>query len=172
MNVEQVQNNMKKLLLAIICFAQAGCDFTVSLSVTPEMAIDSRATGLWETMKPGGDAERLLVLPLNKREYLVAWPKGGRTELYARAHLFQLSGKTLVQLEWFGNSDGIVPDDNRVYQYASYNISGDELEIRMLNPDVVGKDFQSADELAGSIEANMDNPVLFRDKTTYKRVQM
>ena len=163
---------MKKLMIAIICLVLAGCDFTVSLSDSPEMAIDSRTTGLWETMKSNGYTERLLVLPLNKREYLVAWPKGGTTELYARAHLFQLSGKTLVQLEWFGNSDGVVPDDNRIYQYASYEISGDELVIQMLNPDVVGKDFQSSNELAGSIEANMDNPALFRDKTTYKKVQI
>ena len=163
---------MKKLLFAITCLALAGCDFTVSLSDTPEMAIDSRATGLWETPKAHGYTERLLVLPFNEREYIIFWPKGGTTELYAKAHLFQLSGKTLVQLEWFGNSDGVVPDDNRNYQYASYKISDNELEIQLLNPDVVGKNFQSAAELAMAIEANKDNPALFRDKTTYKKVQI
>ena len=171
MNAEQLQNKMKRLLLAILCLALAGCDFTVSLSDTPEMAIDARATGLWVTTKPHGNTEHLLVLPFNEREYIIIWPKGGTTELYARAHLFDFHGKTLVQLEWFGNSDGVVPDDNRIYQYASYAVTGDELEIQMLNTDVVGKDFQSSAELARVIAANMDNPALFRDKTTYKKVQ-
>jgi hypothetical protein len=167
---------LKSLLFAIISLLLAGCDFTAPLSGKPEMAIDGRALGLWERVKPDGETEQLLVMALNEEEYIISWPKGAATELFARAHLFEFSGKTLVQLQWFGNSDGDVPDDDapdddRVFQIASYTVTGDALEIRLLNADVTGKDFQSTDELARAIKNNHDNPNIFRSKMIFKRNQ-
>lgn len=158
---------INKLLIISISLLLVACDFTVSLSDKPEMMIDNRAVGLWERTKHDGHKERLLILPLNDREYFVSWPEGANTELYARAHLFDFSGRTLVQLQWFGNSDGGVPDDNQLYQIAAYAITDNGLEIRMLNADVTGKDFQTAGELAKAIKANADNPSLFREKMSY-----
>lgn len=161
---------MKKLLCVYICLVLAGCDFTVPLSAAPELPIDTRAVGLWEMAKPNGNTERLLILPFNDHEYFISWPEAASTELYAKAHLFNFSGMVLVQLQWFGNSDGAVPDDDRNYQIASYAITGDALEIQLLNTDVIGKEFQSAADLATAIEANKSNPDLFREKMIYKRV--
>lgn len=164
--------NMKNLLYLFICLVLAGCDFTVPLSGTPGMAIDTRAVGLWEMSKPDGKTERLLVLPFNDREYFISWPEDAPTELYARAHLFEFSGMVLVQLQWFGNSDGAVPDDDRNYQVAAYEITGDVLEIRMLNPGVIGKDFGSSADLAGAVKANINNKNLFQEIMTYKKVHI
>ena len=163
---------MNKLLCAFILLVLAGCDFTVPLSTVPEMPIDARAVGLWEMAKPDGKTERLLILPFNDREYFVSWPEAAPTELYARAHLFKFSGMVLVQLQWFGNSDGVVPDDERNYQIATYNMTGDTLEIRMLNTNVIGKDFQSPADLARAIEANNSNPDLFQEIMAYKKVHI
>ncbi len=170
---------LKSLLFAIISLLLAGCDFTVPLSGKPEMAIDGRALGLWERVKPNGETERLLVMALNEREYILSWPKDAETELFARAHLFEFSGKTLVQLQWFGNSDGDAPDDDRVFgavqdddrvfQIAAYTMTGNALEIQLLNADLIGKDFQSSDELARALESNNDNPALFRDEMIFKK---
>lgn len=163
---------MKMLLCVFVCLVLAGCDFTVPLSATPGMAIDTRAVGLWEMSKPDGKTERLLILPFNDREYFVSWPEAAPTELYARAHLFRFSGMVLVQLYWFGNSDGAVPDDERNYQIATYTMTGDALEIRLLNADLIGKDFRSAADLARAIEANNNNPDLFREIMAYKKVHI
>ena len=163
---------MKSMLCVFICLLLVGCDFTVPLSGTPGMAIDTRAVGLWEMSKPNGKTERLLVLPFNDREYFISWPEDAPTELYARAHLFRFSGMVLVQLQWFGNSDGVVPDDERNYQIATYAMTGDALEIRMLNPDVIGKDFGSSADLARAIEANINNTDLFQEIMTYRKVRI
>ena len=163
------QNRMKWLLPVVVCLLLAGCDFTVPLSGKPETAIDKQAVGLWERVLPDGDTERLLVMVLNEREYVLCWPKGAGTELFARAHLFEYSGRTLVQLQWFGNSEGAAPDDDRVFQIAAYSVAGDVLEIRMLNSDVTGKDFRSSGELARAIENNHANPALYSDVMIFKR---
>ena len=161
---------IKKTLLFVVCFVFAGCDYEVPLSASPKMTIDNRAVGLWEQTKEDGKKEYLLVLPLNKYEYLLVWPKGNTSELYARAHLFEFNGNRLVQLEWFGNSDGGVPDDNRIYQIGKYAISGDTMETQLLNTDVVNKNSNTSVELAEAIKSNSSNPSLFRKKIIYKKI--
>lgn len=159
-----------KWLLAIIGLLLSACDFTVPLSPKPLLPLDQRATGLWERELPEGKIERLLVLPLNDKEYFISWPEGDKTELYAKAHLFDYSGKTLVQLEWFGNSEGTVPDDDDIYQVAKYTIKDNVLEIDMLNPRVVGYDHNTTADLAAALEKNRNNPELFHDKMIYNQV--
>lgn len=164
---------MQKWLLVILSgLLLAGCDFTVPLSKKPEIIIDKRVAGLWERTKTDGKTERMLVLPINEYEYFIAWPKGANTELYARAYQFEFSGRTTVQLQWFGNSDGGTPDDNRQYQLAVYDMTGDTLEIRLLNADIVGKDHESSDKLAAAIIANDNNSSLFREKMTFNKVEL
>lgn len=160
---------LKWLLFTITALMLAGCDFDVPLSGEPEMTIDNRALGLWERVNPDGDRESLLVMALNEREYVICWPKGNPTELFARAYLFEHSGRTLVQLQWFGNSDGDAPDDDRNFQVAAYSVAGDELEIHLLNADVTGKDFTSSGELAAAMEKQRDNPAFFRDVMIFKK---
>jgi hypothetical protein len=90
--------------------------------------------------------------------------------LFARACLCQAGGKTLVQLKWLGNAQGNAPDDNRVYQFASYSVSGDKLTVRLLNTDVVNKDVASTEELAKAIAANKDKTNLFGEVTVFTKV--
>jgi hypothetical protein len=164
-------NNFPNIfLVTLAAIVLTACDFTVSLSEKPEMRIDENATGLWQRTKPDGDTESLLILPLDEYEYFISWPEGAKTELYARAHLFELTGMTLVQLQWFGNSDGDIPDDDRNYQYADYTIKATTLTIRLLNADIIGRDFHSADELAQAIVAERDNPELYRDALTFRKM--
>ena len=160
---------LKWLLFAFSTLLLAGCDFDVPLSGEPEMMIDTRALGLWERVNPDGDTERLLVMALNEKEYVICWPKGNPTELYARAFLFEYSGRTLVQLQWFGNSDGDVADSDRNFQVAAYAVTGDELEIHLLNADVTGKDFTSSADLAAAMEKHRDHPELFRDVMIFRK---
>lgn len=158
-----------RILLMFVCLHLAGCDFTVPLAGVSETAIDIQAVGLWERTRQDGTTENLLVLPLNQHEYIIAWPKGGSRELFTRARLIEFSGKTLVQLQWLGTSDGAVADDDRIYQIAAYHIKDSDLEIRLLNPGVVGKNHSSAADLASAIEARSDHPDLFRDGLRFHR---
>lgn len=158
---------MQRFLIGLIYLVLSGCDYPVPLAGEPDIPVDERAVGRWERVRQDGTSEELLILPLDDKEYVLSWPAGSSRELFARAYLFNHSGETLVQLEWIGTSEGKVPDDGVVYQIAAYNLTEDTLAIRLLNPAVTGKDFDTTGELAGSIDANHDNPGLFREAITF-----
>ena len=164
---------MKNLHLSLLaCLLFAGCDFTVPLVETPTIDIDKAVIGVWEKPKPdGGQPERLLVLPLGKQEYLVTFTGNGSDSIYARGCLCKVADLTLVQLKWIGNSKGEAPDDSRVYQFASYSVTGGHLSLRLLNPDTVGRDAQTAAILTKTIEANKASPALLREAMVFTKAK-
>ena len=161
---------LNALVAAVCAAALAGCDYTVPLAEKPELAIDAALVGLWERTPEQGEAERLLVLPLGKTEYLISFPAGSKDALFARACLCKAADLTLVQLTWFGTARGDVAEDGRVYQYASYTVTGETLKGRLLNADTVSRDVTSADALVKAIVANKGSPDLFRDVWDFKKV--
>jgi len=162
---------MKKLLFMIACGLLVGCDYTVPLVKTPEMALDSGIIGLWQKSDKAGQAESLLILPLNTNEYLIAFPAGSTNAMYARACLCRNAGKTLAQLTWIGTAQGGIPEDNRVFQFASYSLMGDLLTINLLNTDLVKRDAKTSADLAKAIVANKANPNLYRDAMVFKKIK-
>jgi hypothetical protein len=162
---------MKKLFIILVWGLLAGCDYTVPLVKTPGTEIDKSVLGLWQRPIAEGKIEQLLVLPLDKNEYLVSYPLDAKEGMFARACLCRTDDKTLVQLKWFGTAEGKLPDDERVFQFLSYSISGDNLTVHLLNTDVVNKDVASTKELAKSIAANRANPNLFKEGLVFTKVQ-
>jgi hypothetical protein len=162
---------MNKLLLLVVCLGFAGCDYTVPLTGTPELEIDRKTIGLWERTNDQGQRELLLVLPLNESEYLISYPLSAKNGMFAKAFLYRIAGKTLVQLRWIGTAKGSLPENNRVYQFAAYEIEDGELRIRLLNTSLVSKDTTSSAQLASSIEENRDSPDLFREPLVFKKVK-
>ena len=163
---------MKYFLPLLAGLLLAGCDFTVPLVETPALDIDKSVIGLWERAKADdGQTERLVVLPLGKREYLVSFTGNGSDWMYARGCLCKAADLTLVQLTWIGTSKGTVPDDKRIYQFASFSVSGEQLSLRLLNPDTVGKDVKSAADLTQSIESNKAAPALFREAKVFTKAK-
>ena len=90
--------------------------------------------------------------------------------MYAHACLCRVGNKTLVQLQWFGTAQGTVPDNDRVYQFAEYAVSGDTITVRLMNSDVVKREATSYDELATSIAESTGKTNLFRDAMVFKKV--
>jgi hypothetical protein len=165
------RQKMKRLMALVVCGMLTGCDYTVPLVKTPKMEIDPEVVGLWQRSKEDGQKESLLVLPLNKQEYMVSFPAGSKDAMFARACLCRTADKTLVQLEWVGNAHGKLPEDNRVFQFAAYSVVGDAITVRMLNAGVVKKDVKSTDVLAKAIADNKDKPDLLRDKMVFTKVK-
>jgi len=162
---------MKKLLAVVCGLVVAGCDYTVPLADMPALEVDQAVVGLWERTTGGGQAERLLVVPLGKTEYLVGYPLGSEDCMFARAYLVRGAGRTLVQLTWVGTAKGAVPDDTRVYQLAGYEQKGEELKVSLLNPAVVSRDIAAPAELAAALEEHAAAPALFRDAMVFRRVK-
>ncbi len=161
---------MKYLAVAMLGVLLIGCEYTVPLVTKPETKIDQALLGVWERTTDGKQ-ERLLVLPLDETEYLVSFPAGNEESLFARACLTRIGGEPLVQLRWFGTAQGVLPDDNSVYQYATYAVSGDTLTVQMLNSEVVAKETKTTDELLRAITESIDQPDLFREGMVFQRVK-
>src|SRR5580658_2328884 len=113
------RRRMKKLFIILVWGLLAGCDYTVPLVKTPGTEIDKSVLGLWQRPIAEGKIEQLLVLPLDKNEYLVSYPLDAKEGMFARACLCRTDDKTLVQLKWFGTAEGKLPDDERVFQFLS-----------------------------------------------------
>lgn len=162
---------MKSLSAMAVCLLLVGCDYSVPLVKEPAVPIDRGLVGLWERAQENEKPDRLLVLPLGAREYLVAFPATSPDGMFARATLAPQAGLKLVQIDWVGTARGAVPETNRVFQFATYVVTGDVLEVRMLNAEIVQRDVASAKDLARRIEEQRDNPDLFKPSMRFKSVK-
>ena len=159
--------------LALVCAALlAGCDFTVPLAPTSDTPIDNALVGAWERTTNNGARQRLLVLPLSKTEYLVSFPAGEKDAMFARATLCKTADLTLVQLAWFGTAQGVTPEDGRVYQYASYAVTGDTLKGRLLNAEVVDRDVSSTAASPHPSQPNRKAPNVYAPQGGYTRAKL
>lgn len=161
---------MKRVLVSLAGAVLAACDYTVPLVAAPQIDIDRSGIGVWERSGGSARGERLLVLPLGEKEYLVSYPAGAGDAMYARGAFWQGAGTTLVQLEWIGTARGEPSDSERTYQYAAYELEDDVLRIRLLDPDVVDRDIDTPSQLAAAIESNPGDPDLFRAPMRFRRV--
>lgn len=161
---------MKAFSLLLFCLLCAGCDYTVSLCPEPKTDVDPAWTGLWETKTEGGETVRLLLLPLGKREFMMSYPAGKDDAMFARACRTEAGGTALMQITWFGTAKGAVPDDGKVYQYASVDLKDGKLTVRMINSETAGGDARTPAELTAAITAAKDNPKLYREEMVFTKV--
>jgi hypothetical protein len=158
---------------SLMCLAGvwlAGCDYTVPLVQTPAVDLDNALVGRWQKTGSADGTDQLLVLPLGKREFLVVFPAGSKDAMFARGSLWRQADLTLMQLDWFGTAQGKLPTDSRTYQYAAFDIAGDTLRVRLLNPDTVDKAAASTEALQQAILASQANPKLYRDAMTFRKI--
>lgn len=161
---------LSAILGAAAAVLLAACDYTVPLVTTPRVDIERAAVGLWERTGDQASGERLLILPLGDREYLVSYPSGADNAMFARGALWRGAGLTLAQLDWVGTAQGKLPDDDRTFQFASYVIESGVLRVRLLNPEVVDRDISTTPGLVEAIESNAGDPDLFREALVFRRV--
>jgi hypothetical protein len=162
---------MKMAIVTALCAFLIGCEFTVPLVEEPTTKINPALLGLWQHSKEDGKVEKLLILPLGEREYLVSWPANVQDALFARACLTETGGIPIAQLKWFGTAEGTPPDDERVYQLATYALDDQQLTIRMLNADLVGRDAPSSEALEAAIIRNTAAANLFHESMVFRKVQ-
>lgn len=161
---------MRQLWWGLAALALAGCDYTIPLVKNAAIPIDQQLIGLWQQADAGNPTERLVVLPLGSREYLVVYPAGKPESMFARGCHWRHPSAPLMQVEWLGTAAGQRPRDNRTYQYVNYALAGDTLTVRLLNSDVVKRESPTAEALVQSILANRDHPDLYRKPMTFKRL--
>jgi len=164
---------LEKRLLAIclFCFGLAGCDYSVPLVETPSISRDDAVLGSWEKRLVNGELQRLLILPMDDREYLVVFPAKSKNAMFSRAALWSGPWGKWAQLDWLGTEDGEIPENDLTYQFAMYTVDEDELIIQLLNPDIVSGKKKSALEIEKSIVENHNHPRLFREAMIFRKVE-
>lgn len=142
----------------------SGCVYTVPVTTDHTIPIDTAVLGVWQDE----DGDSMLLLKYSDTEYLIEYPTSAKAVFY-RGYPAKVGDISCVQIQELGTIDG--PEDNtEPYDVMSYRFVKDDLEVRSLNSDVVGKDFKSSDELRESILKNKANPELFREPGIFKKV--
>ena len=159
------------LAIGLVCFALAGCDYSVPLVETPSMPRDDAVFGSWEKRLVNGELQRLLILPMDDRGYFVVFPAKSKNAMFARGSLWSGPWGKWVQLDWFGTEDGEIPDNDLTYQFAMYSVDDDKLIIQLLNPNIVSGKIKSASEIEKSIVENRHHPKLFREAMVFRKVK-
>ena len=160
------------MLLAMVMVAVGGgCDFTVPLVTAPDVPITQMPTGLWQSVQQGGPADKLLVLPMGSHEMLVSYPAGKEDAMFARACLWRGKELTLLQLQWLGSARGMPAQDDRVFQFASCEVKGDSLYVRLLNAEILPRNIRSTDELIKAIDKHREHKKLFRPALEFQRIK-
>lgn len=162
---------MRNWMMLAVCALLSGCDYTVSLVDKPDTDIDRSIVGLWQRTNEQAKTEDLVILPLSDKEYMISYPTDPGKAMFARGCLARVDDLTFVQLTWIGSSDGGVPDDNKIYQYVRYSVTGDTLSFELLNDDVVEKGAAESLGMAGVIRAKKGEPELFEPAMTFQRAK-
>jgi hypothetical protein len=162
---------MKKVIFTLISLLLiTSCDYKVAIVEKPSMQINDKLIGTWERTNEQNKIEKLLILPIDKYEYFIAYPLGNKA-MFAKACFANIADKILVQIKWFGTAEGVIPKDGRVYQYAEYTLGKNQLHIQMLNTNIINKDIKTSSELKNTIKVNIDNPKLFYNPMNFEKVQ-
>ena len=155
-----------------------GCDYDVKLAEKPSRPMDTALIGMWEQQgtPKGEETKYLQILPLSKNEYVFLHydvPEEGVFPF--RAWRCEAAGFTFIQHTWPYREIDNEPDDYiGAYMYNTCQIVGDKLIIRQLNKNVVGsrKEITTPAALIAAIEANRDNPELFREESVFTRAKI
>jgi len=158
---------MKRIFMLLAAGAVlVGCDYKVALLQEPVNDIDKSIIGTWLTEDEHGETKRMQVLPYSSRQYLVVNNAGTKDEMFARGMLWRKDGLALIQLEWLPQEND---EQENNFQFALYECKDNLLRVRLLNPDVVANNIDTAEKLEKAILSNRENGALFREVTEYRK---
>jgi len=167
---------MKRLALLCVCLALlfAGCVYEAPLTTQHAIAVDPALFGYWELVPEPGDKsdqrERVLVLRYSDTEYMLGY-ESGESMTYFRAYPVNIAGIASVQLEFIGTNDGPVePREKNRFHVAMYRLTGDKLEVTVLNTDLVKVALTTTDSLQSAFLANTKNEALFHNPGVFRRI--
>ena len=161
---------MKTLVALLLALTLSACDYTTSLTPEPKVDLDPAWLGVWETSPEVGAPDRLLLLPLGPREYLLSYPAGNPDAMFARVCRTGPGENDLMQITWVGTAKGKVPEDGRVHQYAAATLKDGALTVRLINGEAVGREANNAGELSTAFAAAKDKPELYREAMVFRKV--
>lgn len=170
---EAVASNMKCLpaILGSLCLLNS-CVFDAPFEAEAGLPADPGLLGRWESLPadPKRASERMLVLQHSANEYLVEYPVGEKA-MFFRAFAVELAGSRFIQAQWIGSAEGPVKPEDRKYHLLKVKVTGDTLEMRSINPEVLGKDLGDSARMKSAFTAHKDDPKLFGEPENFRRIE-
>lgn len=164
---------MKSLMPVLIAaFFVSACVFEAPFAPEAKLPVDGRLLGRWEEVGTSDKqkAGRMLVLQHSDHEYLVQYPVGEKA-MFFRAYAIELAAERQIQIQLIGTADGAVKPEDRKYHLLRMELKDDELEIRTIKPDVLGKDLRDTESLRAAFTAHKNDAELFGDPVMFRRLQ-
>ena len=161
-------------LLVTAVLLLAGCVYESPVTAEHTIPIDRSVLGVWRSVpekgKEPGDV-RMMVLRYSDTEYLVHYP-AGKDGLYYRGYPVQVGKVSCVQLEVIGTEDGPLDKDAKeLFCVVSYSLANGELEVKVLNTDLVGKELKNSEALRGAFLEYQGDKDLFTGPARFGRVK-
>ena len=155
------------LLLLNSCVFEAPFESEAKVPVLPGLL------GCWELIRDDGSKqapERMLVLQHSANEYAVQYPVG-EDGMFFRAIGVELSGGDYMQVQLIGTSKGPVKAADRKYHLLKLKLDGDQLEMRTINPEVLGDVRNDTAKLRAAFAKHKDDPDLFEESGKFHRIK-
>lgn len=148
------------------------CVFEEPFEPDAKIPVNTALLGRWESVPSDSKkaSESMLVLQHSANEYAVQYPVGEKA-MFFRAIGVELSGQQYIQVQWIGTAEGPVKPDERKYHLVKIELSGDQLSMSTLDPNVLGKDKTTTKALREAFAKKKDNPKLFDETTKFRRVE-
>ena len=164
---------MKAFLTAFVSlFLLISCVFESPFAPLAEVPVNEDLLGRWETVS--GDqhkpAQHMLVLQHSDNEYVVGYPLGENAMAF-RAWPVMLDGAEYIQTQLIGTASGPVKREDRKFHLLKLDLNGDHLEIRTINPKVLGKDLKTTRDLLTAFRERQNDPGLFDAPQKYRRMK-
>lgn len=158
------------LIFAVVASLFGGCVYEAPLIATRDLPIDPAVLGLWEEIseEKSDTPDRMAVLQLSETEYLINYPLGN-DGMYFRGWRIEVDGVSCVQLELLGYAEKALPPGEPQYLVATCAL-GQDLEIKTLNTDLVGKNLKDSAALRKAFLEHKDAPDLFANPARFRKV--
>ena len=167
---------MKSWLIIIVAamLIISGCEYQEPLAEKQNLPIDESLVGQWNALPDSNDTspvqDRIIVLKLSGTEYLVHYYTGSGS-MYFRAYPLKVGNIECLQLQLLGYQDGRLARNDAPFQVAKYTVSGDIVEIRMMNTSVISPKLAGNDEIREAFIKNQANDKLFREPGKFRRAK-
>ncbi len=164
--------HMKTLLAAITPLILIGCVFESPFETKAGIAVDPALLGRWEHVAENAKSEdeRMLVMQHSENEYVVEYPSGSKA-MFFRAFAVSLSGAEYIQVQLIGTAKVAVKPGDRKYHLLQVKADGDLLEIRTIRHELLGRDLTDTERMKAAFAAHKDDPGLFGDPMTFRRIR-
>lgn len=148
------------------------CVFESPFETEAKIPVDTALLGRWESIPadPKRAAQRMLVLQHSANEYLVEYPVGEKA-MFFRAFAVSLAGAEFIQIQLIGTAAGTVKPGDRKYHLLEVSVDGDALEMRTINPEVLGSDLGDSAQMKAAFIGHKNDPKLFSEPEKFRRIE-